>query len=114
MFPLGNDNLQEDDIGNVEEDQLGPIPSFGQENPRMNRVIAERDAFSDTIPTNQHNDVESPSFIPTKNLLDIGGSGGLVIPGKTGDKPSSGEQVIADLGLKSGSGTDPGSGSAPF
>ena len=58
--------------------------------------------------------MESPSFIPTKNIIHIGGSGGLVGSGKTDDKPSSGERVIADLGLKSGSGTDPGSGSAPF
>ena len=57
--------------------------------------------------------MESPSFIPTKNIINIGGSGGLVGSGKT-DGITSGERVIADLGLKSGSGTDPGSGSAPF
>ena len=54
-------------------------------------MIAERDALSDTIPTNEHKDVESPSFIPTTNILNIGGSGGLVGSGKTDDKPSSGE-----------------------
>ena len=107
--------MQDDsDNDNIEEGQLDPIPSFGQEKPRINRAIAERDALSDTFPANERNDVESPSFIPTKNIINIGGSGGLVGSGKTDGKPSSGERVIADLGLKSGSGTDPGSGSAPF
>ena len=49
-----------------------------------------------------------PSFIPTTNLINIVGAG------NTDGKQSSGDNVIADLGLKSGSGTDPGSGNVPF
>jgi len=69
------------------------------------------DVRSDNFPEKDHQESEHPSFIPTTNLMKIVASGN-----KTGTegKQSSGENAIADLGLKSGSGTDPGSGNVPF